>query len=231
MGKNIDRSRWALWPIGGAWLCTHLWEHYAYKLDEAVYLLNSFLGSQSLRGELRLNNYTKFSSLVDLYLMSSGKSKLPLGTIFKPQTSYECSLGERCKGFPETVVNLLKTLLSIDPFKRETTSSALMSKYFSTKPYACDPSILPKFPPSKEMDAKSREDIHRQVNDFKDLDVHHRHLSHLFGLFPGHTITLKETPALFEAAEETFINKQSGTLKIDITKKVNTCTWPTWNCH
>lgn len=25
---------WALWPMGGAWLCTHLWEHYAYTADK-----------------------------------------------------------------------------------------------------------------------------------------------------------------------------------------------------
>lgn len=25
---------WALWPMGGAWLCTHLWEHYRYTLDK-----------------------------------------------------------------------------------------------------------------------------------------------------------------------------------------------------
>ncbi|GKV26418.1 hypothetical protein SLEP1_g35725 [Rubroshorea leprosula] len=25
---------WALWPMGGAWLCTHLWEHYTYTLDK-----------------------------------------------------------------------------------------------------------------------------------------------------------------------------------------------------
>jgi len=27
---------WALWPMGGAWLCTHLWEHYAYTLDKVT---------------------------------------------------------------------------------------------------------------------------------------------------------------------------------------------------
>lgn len=27
---------WALWPMGGAWLCTHLWEHYAYTMDEVT---------------------------------------------------------------------------------------------------------------------------------------------------------------------------------------------------
>jgi hypothetical protein len=25
---------WALWPMGGAWLCTHVWEHYTYKMDK-----------------------------------------------------------------------------------------------------------------------------------------------------------------------------------------------------
>ena len=25
---------WALWPMGGAWLCTHLWEHYTFTMDK-----------------------------------------------------------------------------------------------------------------------------------------------------------------------------------------------------
>ncbi|XP_027350818.1 protein IMPAIRED IN BABA-INDUCED STERILITY 1-like isoform X2 [Abrus precatorius] len=94
-------------------------------------------------------------------------SKLPLATMFKPQTNYESSLRERCKGFPVTAVNLLETLLSIDHSKRGTASSALMSEYFSTKPYACNPSLLPKYPPSKEMDVKDREDMRRKKNEGK----------------------------------------------------------------
>ncbi|XP_017416125.2 cyclin-dependent kinase C-2 C isoform X1 [Vigna angularis] len=90
------------------------------------------------------------------------KSNLPLATMFKPQTNYEASLQERCKGFPVTAVKLLETLLSIDPSKRGTASSALTSEYFSTKPYACDPSLMPKYPPSKEMDARNREEASRK---------------------------------------------------------------------
>ena len=41
----------------------------------------------------------------------------------------------------------------------------------------------------------------RQAQDFEDPDVHHRHLSHLYGLFPGHTITVEKTPYLCKAAE------------------------------
>ncbi|KAF2294592.1 hypothetical protein GH714_013151 [Hevea brasiliensis] len=41
------------------------------------------------------------------------------------------------------------------------------------------------------------------VKDFEDPEVHHRHLSHLFGLFPGHTITIEKNPDLCKAAENT----------------------------
>lgn len=37
------------------------------------------------------------------------------------------------------------------------------------------------------------------AEDFEDPEVHHRHVSHLFGLFPGHTITLEKSPELAKA--------------------------------
>ncbi|GFZ19294.1 protein kinase superfamily protein [Actinidia rufa] len=86
------------------------------------------------------------------------KSKLPLATMFKPQHPYVSSLRERCKEFPKSAVNLLETFLSIEPHKRGTASSALDSEYFITKPFACDPSSLPRYPPSKEIDAKIHEE-------------------------------------------------------------------------
>ncbi|URE48834.1 alpha-l-fucosidase [Musa troglodytarum] len=39
-----------------------------------------------------------------------------------------------------------------------------------------------------------------KAQDFEDPEVHHRHVSHLFGLFPGHTITIGKTPDLCKAA-------------------------------
>ncbi|XP_009768588.1 protein IMPAIRED IN BABA-INDUCED STERILITY 1 isoform X2 [Nicotiana tabacum] len=90
------------------------------------------------------------------------KSKLPLATMFKPKQPYESTLRDRCKELPKTAVNLIETLLSIDPYKRGTASSALNSEYFNTKPYACDSSSLPKYPPNKEIDAKFREEARRK---------------------------------------------------------------------
>lgn len=55
-------------------------------------------------------------------------SKLPHATMFKPQNAYESSLREKCKEFPTTAVDLIETFLSIEPYKRGTASSALMSQ-------------------------------------------------------------------------------------------------------
>ncbi|GLU11014.1 hypothetical protein SLE2022_277870 [Rubroshorea leprosula] len=90
------------------------------------------------------------------------KIKLPHSPMFRPQHPYQSCLRERCRDVPETAIDLLETLLSIEPHERGTASSALMSKYFHTKPYACDPSSLPKYPPNKEMDAKQRDELRRK---------------------------------------------------------------------
>nr|XP_023907660.1 protein IMPAIRED IN BABA-INDUCED STERILITY 1-like isoform X2 [Quercus suber]POF16824.1 putative serine/threonine-protein kinase [Quercus suber] len=90
------------------------------------------------------------------------RTKLPHATLFKPQQPYDSCLRETFKDLPKTTISLLETLLSVEPYKRGTASSALASEYFTTKPYACDPSSLPIYPPSKEIDAKSREEARRK---------------------------------------------------------------------
>ncbi|MFS7970886.1 putative protein-serine/threonine kinase CMGC-CDK-CRK7-CDK9 family [Helianthus anomalus] len=86
------------------------------------------------------------------------KSKLPLATMFKPHHAYQSSLRETCKQLPETAVDLIHTLLSVEPCERGTATSALKSEYFHTKPYVCDPASLPKYPPNKEIQAKVHEE-------------------------------------------------------------------------
>ncbi|KAI3692503.1 hypothetical protein L6452_32319 [Arctium lappa] len=91
------------------------------------------------------------------------KSKLPHATIFKPQQSYKRSIADTFKAFPPSSLPLIDTLLAIDPAERQTATAALRSEFFMTKPYACDPSSLPKYPPSKEMDAKLRDEEARRL--------------------------------------------------------------------
>ncbi|XP_054805926.1 cyclin-dependent kinase C-2 C-like [Prosopis cineraria] len=131
-----------------------------------------FLGKPLLKGRTEVEQLHKIFKLCgsppDEFWK---KSKLPLATMFKPQTHYECTLREQCKEFPVTAVNLIETLLSVDQSRRGTASSALMSEYFSTEPYACDPSILPKYPPHKEMDVRDLEEAQRKKAGGKVQDA------------------------------------------------------------
>ncbi|KAM7266908.1 hypothetical protein ACFE04_009074 [Oxalis oulophora] len=90
------------------------------------------------------------------------KSKLPHATLFKPQQHYDSCLRETFKDLPPSAVSLIETLLSVEPYKRGTASSALASEYFTTEPYECEPSSLPMYAPSKEIDAKHREEATRK---------------------------------------------------------------------
>ncbi|KAK9674457.1 hypothetical protein RND81_12G233900 [Saponaria officinalis] len=90
------------------------------------------------------------------------KSKLPHATIFKPQQPYARRVVETFRDFPVPALSLLEILLSVDPADRGSASSALKSEFFTTKPLPCDPSSLPKYPPSKEFDAKIRDEEARR---------------------------------------------------------------------
>ncbi|XP_019251893.1 PREDICTED: probable serine/threonine-protein kinase At1g54610 isoform X2 [Nicotiana attenuata] len=93
------------------------------------------------------------------------KTKLSYSAVFKPVQPYKRRIGERFKVLPPSAVGLLETLLSIDPSLRGTAAGALESEFFTTKPFACDPLTLPTYPPSKEIDAKLREEeAKRQAN-------------------------------------------------------------------
>jgi serine/threonine protein kinase len=56
------------------------------------------------------------------------KSKLPHATIFKPQQPYRRCVAETFKDFPAPAIELIETLLSIDPADRGTSASALISE-------------------------------------------------------------------------------------------------------
>ncbi|XP_031500329.1 probable serine/threonine-protein kinase At1g54610 [Nymphaea colorata] len=90
------------------------------------------------------------------------KSKLPHATIFKPQQPYKRCVAETFRDFPSSALSLLDSILAIEPANRGTAASALKSEFFTTKPLPCDPSSLPKYPPSKEFDVKLRDEARRR---------------------------------------------------------------------
>ncbi|XP_062026237.1 probable serine/threonine-protein kinase At1g09600 [Rosa rugosa] len=90
------------------------------------------------------------------------RSKLPHATIFKPTQPYKRCVAETFKDFPRSAMALLEVLLAVEPDRRGTASSALQSEFFTSMPLPCDPSTLPKYPPSKEFDAKLRDEEARR---------------------------------------------------------------------
>ncbi|KAL0680391.1 hypothetical protein Bca4012_008373 [Brassica carinata] len=92
------------------------------------------------------------------------KLKLPPSAAFKPALPCGQRVAEMFKDLPMNVLSLLEALLSIDPEQRGSAAIVLETEelYFRTEPFACDPSSLPKYPPSKEIDAKIRDEAKRQ---------------------------------------------------------------------
>lgn len=90
------------------------------------------------------------------------KLRLPHSTVFRPPHHYRNCVKDTFKEVPSAAVRLIETLLSLDPTLRGTAATALKNEFFSSEPVACDPSTLPKYPPTKEIDAKMREESTRK---------------------------------------------------------------------
>lgn len=83
----------------------------------------------------------------------------------KPLPQYKRRIREVYKDFSPEALSLLDTLLALDPAERQTATDVLMSDFFTTEPLACQPSDLPKYPPSKEIDAKRRDEEYRRQRE------------------------------------------------------------------
>uniref|UniRef100_A0A2C9UT25 Protein kinase domain-containing protein n=2 Tax=Manihot esculenta TaxID=3983 RepID=A0A2C9UT25_MANES len=99
--------------------------------------------------------------------------KLPHSSVIKPQRPYRRCVAETFKDLPTPALGLMETLLSMDPANRGTAAFALRDKFFRSKPFACDPSSLPKYPPSKEIDAKLRDEARRDFPENQHKKVSH----------------------------------------------------------
>ncbi|XP_057951484.1 alpha-L-fucosidase 2-like [Malania oleifera] len=175
---------WALWPMGGAWLCTHLWEHYAYMMDKgflenkAYPLLKgcaSFLLDWLIEGNGGYLETNPSTSPEHMFTAPDGRP----ASVSYSSTMDMAIIREVFSAFVSAAEVLGK---NDDDFVQNVCVAQL--KLYPTK-ISGDGSIM------------------EWAQDFEDPDVHHRHLSHLFGLFPGHSITIEKTPDLCKAAEYT----------------------------
>ncbi|XP_021626476.1 alpha-L-fucosidase 2 isoform X2 [Manihot esculenta] len=188
--SSADRENavWALWPMGGAWLCTHLWEHYNYSMDK------DFLKTEA---------YPLLEGCVSFLLDW---------------------LVERPEGYLETNPSTSPEHMFIAPDGKPASVS-----YSSTMDMAIIKEVFSSIVAASEILDRQNDDLVQKVRqaqpnlrptqiaedgsimewaqDFRDPEVHHRHLSHLFGLFPGHTITIEKNPDLCKAAENSLYKR------------------------
>ncbi|KMT01110.1 hypothetical protein BVRB_9g223630 [Beta vulgaris subsp. vulgaris] len=181
-----DRGQavWALWPMGGAWLSTHLWEHYTYTMDK------NFLKSKAyplLEGAA--------SFLLDWWI--EGKDGyLQTNPSTSPEHMFTAPNGKPASvSYSSTMdVAITKEVFGIIISAAEelgTTEDDLVKKVVKAQA---------RLPPYRTARDGS---LMEWAEDFEDPDPHHRHVSHLFGIFPGHTITADENPDLCKAANHT----------------------------
>ncbi|KAF7130240.1 hypothetical protein RHSIM_Rhsim10G0162100 [Rhododendron simsii] len=179
---------WALWPMGGAWLCTHLWEHYAYTADK---------GYLEKKAYPLLEGCTLF--LLDWLIEGQG-GYLETNPSTSPEHDFIAPDGRTASVSYSLTMDMA---IIREVFSAVVTAAEVLGK---TEDDLIERvrKAQPRLYPTKVAGDGS---IMEWAQDFKDPEVHHRHLSHLFGLFPGHTITTEKTPDLCKAAAYTLLKR------------------------
>ena len=175
-GQDKDPCSYSMWPMSSGWLCRHLWEHYCYTEDL------DFLKDRA---------YPVIEGAVKFYL----GFLFPYGEYYVtgPSTSPENRFcGEDGKshsvGMASTMdISILKELFGY--YLKICDILGIEGETADVK------RVLSKLPPFK---TGSFGQIREWFLDYPETEIHHRHVSHLYGLYPGKLIT-ENTPELLEA--------------------------------
>ncbi|MDN5277607.1 MAG: alpha-L-fucosidase 2 [Clostridiales bacterium] len=175
-------ASWAFWPMAGAWLCRHLWEHYEFSQDE------EFLASRAYPA-------MKEAALFCLdWLVEDRDGNLVTCPSTSPENVFITPEGERC------AVSMASTMdMSIiwELFTHCIEASRILN---------IDGDFRQQLEQARERLYKPRIGRFGQLQewfaDFDEYEPGHRHVSHLYGLYPGHQFTLQNEPRLVEACRE-----------------------------
>ncbi|KAJ4716205.1 Alpha-L-fucosidase 2 [Melia azedarach] len=185
---DFGQAVWAVWPMGGAWTCTHLWEHYTYTMDK------DFLKNKAYP---LLEGCVSF--LLDWLIQGPG-GYLETNPSTSPEHMFTAPDGK-----PASVS--YSTTMDMSIIKEVFSEIVLAAEILGRSEDALIKKVLeaqPKLVPTRIARDGS---ILEWAQDFEDPDMHHRHVSHLFGLYPGHAITVEKTPDLCKAADYTLYKR------------------------
>ncbi|THV42231.1 glycosyl hydrolase family 95 catalytic domain-containing protein [Glycomyces buryatensis] len=175
----VDGAVWGMWPTGGAWLATQIWEHYRFTGD---------------RGFLEAN-YPAMKGAAQFFLETLVEEPNLGWLVTNPSNSPELPHHDGvsvCAG-PTMDSQILRDLFDGCASASEVLG---IDADFRDQVRAARDRLAP-------MRIGSRGNIMEWLHDWTELETNHRHVSHLYGLHPSNQITRRGTPELFEAARRT----------------------------
>ena len=199
MNGPIDGSYWGMWPMGGAWLCQHLWEKYEYNGNK----------------EYLKSVYPAMKGAVEFYISFLVEEPTHKWLVVCPSISPENSP----QAHPESSISAGTTMdneLLFDLFTKTIktaeilrTDQELVSKMKET---------LKHLPP---MQIGQYGQLQEWLEDWDNPEDHHRHVSHLYGAYPSNQISPLRTPELFNAARTSLIERGDPSTGWSMNWKIN----------
>ncbi len=195
----MDGPTWGTFSVGGAWLCTHLWEHYAYTADTAflrrVYPI--------LRGSVRF--FLDFLvTTPDRHWLVTNPSSSPENFPDRPGNGryFDETIGAFLPGTNICAGSSIDMQVLTDLFRQyiETTGILHMDAEIADSVRHVLSRLLP---PQIGKDSTLQE----WAEDWGQTEQPHRHLSPLYGLYPGNVFSIYKTPKLIGACRNLLIQR------------------------
>lgn len=175
----VDFAASGMWPTGGAWFCRHLWEHYLHTGDkeflEEVYPV--------MKGAAEF--------FVDFMIVEPEHGWLVVAPSNSPENAFMRDPGDVTVCAGTTMDNQMVSELF--------TNIIAASEILDTDAAFADTLTVLKTRMAP-MQIGQHGQLQEWMHDWDNPDDHHRHVSHLYGLFPGNQISPWRTPELFAAA-------------------------------
>jgi len=195
----IDGSFWGMWPMGGAWLCQHLWEKYEYNGDK------KYLASV----------YPVLKGAVEFYLSTLVEYPGHDWLVVCPSVSPE----NAPLSHPESSISAGTTMdnqLLFDLFTKTIRSAEILDTDKDFVARVRD--ALRRLPP---MQIGRYGQLQEWIEDWDNPADHHRHVSHLYGVYPSNQISPFRTPDLFDAARTSLIYRGDPSTGWSMNWKIN----------
>lgn len=184
----IGSPRWGMWPMGGAWLAQHPWEHYLYSEDIA-FLEEAAWPIMKEAAEFYLD-FLVVDPETDLLV--SGPSMSPENTYFTEEgdvVSMDMGPTMDQEIIFDLFTNCIEASLLLEEDKKFRKQLENAKKKLAPPKIAPDGSVM------------------EWRKDYKEAEPGHRHMSHLYALYPGKQFNFADTPEFMAASEKTLENR------------------------